>query len=89
MTARRHPETYENKKPQIILALSSWLLALSKQQARRIMLAGFSRFSFPASYLPSFPASQLPIFPLFFVANFLAIFIREGNTCSFIFLPGE
>jgi len=81
MTARRHPETYENKKPQIILALSSWLLALSKQQARRIMLAGFSRFSFPAS--------QLPIFPLFFVANFLAIFIREGNTCSFIFLPGE
>jgi len=42
---------------QIILALSSWLLALSKQQALRIMLAGFSLFSFPASYLPSFPSS--------------------------------
>ena len=60
---RTSPGDSENKKPQttqitqIILALSSWLLALSKQQTRRTLRPGFHLFSFIASWLPNFPAS--------------------------------
>ena len=64
-------ETLKKEKPQItqiISALSSWLLALSKQQARR----------------PPLPQPQPEPQPFYFrvslcnfVANFLVIFIEE------------
>ncbi len=61
------PKDDEKGKPQIkqiISTLSSWLLALSKQQARRIILAGFSLFSFPTSLF------SCPFLRLFFHPGF-------------------